>query len=465
MYGDIRDTLDPRVAEHILDHISNNIEQGLSSWEIFHAYRTVGHDDVFMISPGLCMLPSEIYEGEWWNEGGEYHQAIVKLIAEFMWMRAQLQGKDKFVMLMDSEGYTQRDMKIWSDVFYEISMSHLANFGAEKPRSSHFIMIFAGAAHQLNYEYAKKHKEDYELMEGMTIILSNNLEENIATHYQGLHDEKKKEIQKINSKPKIKPWKFLFYNNHPKLNRVYFVGQIIRRNLHDQGLMSLRLDEGQFDSIITYHANPASPGYTTINEEYFPESGKWIFQALLDNRPIVENLKPLGFKNHSDVDVDHKHGNEGNEKLHFASSMQHHVQQCYFAIITETKYFHDRSVIRDGRKIVTTLDTNFLDSITFTEKTFKFLIAKIPFILCGMPNSLKVLRDMGYKTFSPYINEAYDLLEDDESRAIAIADEIERLCNMSDEWWVETQKALIPRMEHNFKMVSSITHRNYRFYL
>ena len=316
-----------------------------------------------------------------------------------------------------------------------------------------------------HYEYAKKHKEDYELMEGMTIILSNNLEENIATHYQGLDDEKKKEIQKINSKPKIKPWKFLFYNNHPKLNRVYYVGQIIRRNLHDQGLMSLRLDEGQFDSIITYHANPASPGYTTINEEYFPESGKWIFQALLDNRPIVENLKPLGFKNHSDVDVDHKHGNEGNEKLHFASSMQHHVQQCYFAIITETKYFHDRSVIRDGRKIVTTLDTNFLDSITFTEKTFKFLIAKIPFILCGMPNSLKVLRDMGYKTFSPYINEAYDLLEDDESRAIAIADEIERLCNMSDEWWVETQKALIPRMEHNFKMVSSITHRNYRFYL
>ena len=145
--------------------------------------------------------------------------------------------------------------------------------------------------------------------------------------------------------------------------------------------------------------------------------------------------------------------------------MQHHVQQCYFAIITETKYFHDRSVIRDGRKIVTTMDTNFLDSITFTEKTFKFLIAKIPFILCGMPNSLKVLRDMGYKTFSPYINEAYDLLEDDESRAMAIADEIERLCNMSDEWWVETQKELIPRMEHNFKMVSSITHRNYRFYL
>jgi hypothetical protein len=104
MYGDIRDTLDPRVAEHILDHISNNIEQGLSSWEIFHAYRTVGHDDVFMISPGLCMLPSEIYEGEWWDQGGDQYRAIVKLIAEFMWMRAQLQGKDKFVMLMDSEG-------------------------------------------------------------------------------------------------------------------------------------------------------------------------------------------------------------------------------------------------------------------------------------------------------------------------------------------------------------------------
>ena len=67
-----------------------------------------------------------------------------------------------------------------------------------------------------------------------------------------------------------------------------------------------------------------------------------------------------------------------------------------------------------------------------------------------MPGALAVLRETGYKTFSPWINEAYDMIENDEDRAIAIANEIERLTQMSDEWWLEAQKELIPRLEHNF---------------
>ena len=74
----------------------------------------------------------------------------------------------------------------------------------------------------------------------------------------------------------------------------------------------------------------------------------------------------------------------------------------------------------------------------------------MPFILYAMPGSLKVLREQGYKTFSPYINETYDLIENDEDRSVAIANEIERLCLMSDEWWYETLTELQPRLDHNF---------------
>jgi hypothetical protein len=79
--------------------------------------------------------------------------------------------------------------------------------------------------------------------------------------------------------------------------------------------------------------------------------------------------------------------------------------------------------------------------------------------LCGMPGALRVLRETGYKTFSPWINEAYDLIENDEDRAVAIANEIERLCSMSDEWWLDAQKELIPRLEHNFEYLISSTGR------
>jgi hypothetical protein len=79
----------------------------------------------------------------------------------------------------------------------------------------------------------------------------------------------------------------------------------------------------------------------------------------------------------------------------------------------------------------------------------------MPFILMAFPRSLEVLRQQGYKTFSPYINEAYDLIENDEDRAIAIANEIERLCQLSDENWLEIQDALLPRLEHNFNLVTT----------
>ena len=74
----------------------------------------------------------------------------------------------------------------------------------------------------------------------------------------------------------------------------------------------------------------------------------------------------------------------------------------------------------------------------------------MPFILAGMPGSLKVLKDMGYKTFHPYINEAYDSIIDDEMRAVAIAEEVERLCYLTDDAWIEMLYGLQHILDHNF---------------
>jgi hypothetical protein len=81
-----------------------------------------------------------------------------------------------------------------------------------------------------------------------------------------------------------------------------------------------------------------------------------------------------------------------------------------------------------------------------------------------MPGSLKVLREQGYKTFSPFINETYDLIENDEERSVAIADEITRLCQQTDEWWYETLVELQPRLDHNFNhLVDNNRNQSLRF--
>jgi hypothetical protein len=65
--------------------------------------------------------------------------------------------------------------------------------------------------------------------------------------------------------------------------------------------------------------------------------------------------------------------------------------------------------------------------IFITEKTYKSFLYKIPFILIGNPYSLKYLKDKGFKTFSPYIDESYDEEKNYTKRKKKIYDEILRL--------------------------------------
>jgi hypothetical protein len=55
---------------------------------------------------------------------------------------------------------------------------------------------------------------------------------------------------------------------------------------------------------------------------------------------------------------------------------------------------------------------------------------KHPFIIVSLPRSLEVLKDLGYKTFSPWINESYDQEKNDLERMLMIVDEIKRLSNL-----------------------------------
>jgi hypothetical protein len=67
-----------------------------------------------------------------------------------------------------------------------------------------------------------------------------------------------------------------------------------------------------------------------------------------------------------------------------------------------------------------------------SEKTFHHPIINLqPFIVMGNPYTLKTLRDLGFKTFSPLINESYDECTDFRNRFKLINAEISRLSALS----------------------------------
>jgi len=80
---------------------------------------------------------------------------------------------------------------------------------------------------------------------------------------------------------------------------------------------------------------------------------------------------------------------------------------------------------------------------------------KHPFILASVPKSLEILKSMGYKTFSPFINEDYDNELDDGKRMLMIVSEIERLCNLDVQ---ELEKFILFAREictHNYNVLMS----------
>ena len=68
-----------------------------------------------------------------------------------------------------------------------------------------------------------------------------------------------------------------------------------------------------------------------------------------------------------------------------------------------------------------------------TEKTYKAMACKKPLIFYTTPFALKDLRKLGFKTYSPYINESYDLITDSVLRRKAIVAEVKRISSFNNE--------------------------------
>lgn len=98
-------------------------------------------------------------------------------------------------------------------------------------------------------------------------------------------------------------------------------------------------------------------------------------------------------------------------------------------------------------------------AIAETEKTFKPIKYKQPFILVGAPKSLHYLRNKGYKTFSNWFDESYDDINDHRGRVMAIAN----LCKEIDSWDRDKKARFIAEtneiVEHNFEVFKN-AHKN-----
>jgi len=86
-----------------------------------------------------------------------------------------------------------------------------------------------------------------------------------------------------------------------------------------------------------------------------------------------------------------------------------------------------------------------------TEKIFKPIVNKQPFMLLAAPGNLQYLRSYGFKTFGDVIDESYDLIEDGDARIDAVVAQMKWYCNLPQEEKSRVIEHLAPIVEYNFQ--------------
>lgn len=98
----------------------------------------------------------------------------------------------------------------------------------------------------------------------------------------------------------------------------------------------------------------------------------------------------------------------------------------------------------------------FSNIIHITEKTYKPIAFMQPFVLLAAPFSLKHVKNMGFKTFSEFWDESYDLETDHKTRFDKIIEVLKYIASWSEEQRVEFTHKVKNILEHNVKHLNTM---------
>lgn len=205
---------------------------------------------------------------------------------------------------------------------------------------------------------------------------------------------------------------YISFNRLTSNRRIYrslLVNELYKNNLLDHGYVSYSHhcpDDGAFDDnlrkgVPEYEFDPAYIEEAITNINQLPElridfPGQTIPNQSMLLSPMTELMKSFVF------------------------------------LVTETCYFQSKTHL--------------------TEKIFKPIVLRMPFILAGCAHNLAYLRSYGFRTFGDYWDESYDAIEDPVLRLKAIVDILKQLSELSPDKQKQMLLDMEPILEHNYQL-------------
>lgn len=105
-------------------------------------------------------------------------------------------------------------------------------------------------------------------------------------------------------------------------------------------------------------------------------------------------------------------------------------------------------------------ETNFdNDEVTLTEKSYKPIKEKHPFIILGVSGALKGLQRAGFRTFGEFWDESYDDIAEPGARMRAIRSVLDDIANWDDNRILDFKRRVKPILEHNLNVLKNSSTR------
>lgn len=107
--------------------------------------------------------------------------------------------------------------------------------------------------------------------------------------------------------------------------------------------------------------------------------------------------------------------------------------------------------------IAETYESGANGSSVFTEKIFKTIYHRRPFMMIAPQNSLVELRALGFKTFDQWWPETYDYETSPVNRARLIMAQVDQLCQLPIADIHAVFEEMIPTLEHNYQRLQELS--------
>lgn len=168
---------------------------------------------------------------------------------------------------------------------------------------------------------------------------------------------------------------------------------------------------------VSFHSNP-----TAYKHECSLQGNKL---STLDRVLINKHANVLGPGLFVDDTVGH-----GNFSAQFGHIDYKLFQSCFLHVVNETVFYYNK--------------------LHLTEKIFKPIVCRRPFVLVAAPGNLAYLRSYGFRTFEPWIDESYDNVTNNNQRLHMIAQQIKQIAQLTESERTAMHQEMQEVLQHNY---------------